>query len=260
MTGFSWITALSGFVGVLLGAFLNAYLKYRSERKTARQQLLGQIGKFSEEAIAAIAEIYAVILAGAPVAEKWKARAEFQRQNAIGATLEMQIFREFRSRRVRAGFHKVLSRIDAFKEFVDSEKVISEKEFTLGESWIQKQVSDTISYAAGPAGVSLVDKKRLLFVGFKRLTRQDIDPYQCEDRPPPWKFHFAIEIEDMDEEGKRLCSAANRPTVENLRCATHGRPAHVMFYGKTQRNFSIEVDACCKEFIEKVRSKLEPRS
>lgn len=216
------------------------------------------MGSFTEECMAAITELHAVIISGNNVADKWKALAQFQKQYAKGLAIETRMFREFKSRRVRAGFHKILTRLEVFKDFVCAEKPISDSMFTMAENWTRHQLSETYSVAAAAADIDVVDPGGLAFVGFRRVTRKDKQALSFADEPPPWLFHFSIEIQDMDDKSKQECLAHNRPKVETMSCLKHGRPAHVYFTGRTGGDFTIEIESCCNEFSKSVHGKLVP--
>ncbi len=251
-----WLPLIAGFLGAIIGAVSNAFLRQRSERLAARQELVGLVGSFTEDCMAAIANIQAAVVEKDKGAERWKARGAFQKEYGNGQALEIRVFREFRDRRARAAFHKVLSRLEKFKELVDSEYVISENQYHMAEDWVREQLSQATSFMARRARVALTDRKRLAFVGFRRVTRSDKSTLSFEDGPPPWKFHLEILIGGMDEASKADAAAYNRAKIERMVCPQHGRPAHVYFIGATSRNFSVEVEGCCEEFMQAVHDRL----
>jgi hypothetical protein len=129
-----WIGLFSGLIGALVGAFSNAFIHYTRERKASREELVGEIAAFSDECIAAVTDIQGCVVVQSETLELWKARSEYQRKYASGLSLEIRVFQMFRSRIVRAAFHKTLDRLDEFKKFVDVDKPTTLQKFSLAEN------------------------------------------------------------------------------------------------------------------------------
>jgi hypothetical protein len=256
MSDFSWVPLASGLVGALVGASSNAYLQNIRERRTSRRELVGTIGTFTEECIAAIIELQAAILSGEKV-ERLKAVAEYQRIYANGLAIEIRIFQAFRRRKVRAGFNKVLTRLEAFMKLVSADETVSDQNFKLAELWTRDLLSTTISEAAREAAIDLIDPGGIYFIGFKRANREELQALSFVDEPPPWKSHIGIDVKDMSDKEKDECRTFHEKRIAKLVCKEHGRRAHVYLKG-ARSNFNVQISSCCEEFGNQVHDALGP--
>jgi hypothetical protein len=168
-----WIGLFSGLIGALVGAFSNAFIHYTRERKASREELVGEIAAFSDECIAAVTDIQGCVVVQSETLELWKARSEYQRKYASGLSLEIRVFQMFRSRIVRAAFHKTLDRLDEFKKFVDVDKPTTLQKFSLAENWVRAQIADTVELAARKAGIETTDRGGFYFAGFSKKEKKE---------------------------------------------------------------------------------------
>ncbi len=252
----SWTAALSGIAGIAVGAVLNAYLRYRADRAAARKELVEAIGVVADQCIAAVIDLHAVVVAGNNSADRWKAIAQYRREYASVIALEVRVFREFKDRRVRAGFRKITNRLERFRNLVADTEPVPDAKVELAQSWVEKQLSDTISFASTIAGINLTDPSRPIFIGFRRVTRQDRKVLSFGDEPAPWEFHMETQVGGMEDKDSQAFLAHNKPKVESLMCTVHNRPAHIYFVGHDRSNIAIELETCCEEFARQVEKKL----
>lgn len=95
------IPLASGFVGALVGAVANAVLRERSERRTARQELLSEVGIHTKDCISALIEFYRAAQVEPNSVERWGKLAELKRLEGRGKALLLRVFGLFRRRKVR---------------------------------------------------------------------------------------------------------------------------------------------------------------
>jgi hypothetical protein len=248
----SFVPLLSGLVGAIIGALANAYLRDRSERRTSREALVGEIARHASEMLAALLELFQAGQIEGSGLEKWSKLAAAERVLGQGMALEIRIFREFRSRRVRAAYRRLLNRAEALKDAVRSEHALTEERFKIGIKWIEEQISASVRVASAAAGIELVDRARLIFVGFRKVTPADRRALSYDPDPLPWQYAFAIQFSDaLPQEGLDTIRRRSAERVGKMLCPIHGRAAHIVLCGQSA-DFRVEIDACCETFAEEV--------
>ena len=120
----SFVPVLSGLFGAIIGALANAYLRDRSERRTSREALVGEIAGHASEMLAALLELFQAGQVEGSGLEKWSKLAAAERVLGKGMALEIRIFREFRARRVRAAYRRLLNRAEALKDAIRTDDLL----------------------------------------------------------------------------------------------------------------------------------------
>jgi hypothetical protein len=186
-------TIFAAVVGAVFGALathiVSAYLQQKKERKEARRNLVGVLSSFTYEYLAALMELYSARIFDSDKAMKEAAQlrlAEITRLEGKAMELEVRFWRYFSEREVRAAFHKLLIRFDKVKELLTEGSLRSPSDVGNALDWVQHQMADTVGYASKAAGVTVVDKARIMFVGLRPVTEEDNRKLSFEDEPPPW--------------------------------------------------------------------------
>ena len=145
---------MSGFVGAVIGAIANAWLRELSERRGSREQLVGEIAIFTQECLSSLLEFYHATCLGAEHLEKWAKLAALERLVGRGMALEVRIFREFRGRKIRVAFRKILDRVRSVKDAVSQSDPLPEPQFKIALGWIDEQraMTGALISAAHEAG------------------------------------------------------------------------------------------------------------
>lgn len=249
----TWIPLISGFVGALIGALANAYLRERTDRRTSKENLVGEIALFARESLASLLEFYQASLPDASTADRWGKLAAAERLMGRGGALEIRVFREFRSRKIRAAFHQLLNRIDSFKDEIVAQQVLDEVRLKLGSAWVGQQADRAIELASNAAGIPLRDHARVVFVGFRKVTPADKQALSFEPEPAPWHYTLSLQFKDeVPEEGLDVIRKRSEARVGTMLCADHGQAPHIALVGPSS-DFQIDISACCEPFISQVQ-------
>ncbi|MFA5966677.1 MAG: hypothetical protein WC804_21890 [Sphingomonas sp.] len=247
-----WIPLISGFVGAVIGALCNAYLRERSDRRTSKENLVGEIALLSRDALASLLELYQASLPEANAADRWGKLAAAERLMGKGAALEIRVFREYRSRKIRAAFHQLLNRLDSFKDEIVAHEVVEESRLKLGTLWVGQQADTAIELASAAAGIPLIDRARVVFVGFRKVSSEDKAALSFEPEPVPWRYALSLQFEDeIPQEGLDAIRTRTEARVGAMLCAEHGQAAHIALVGPSS-NFRTDVEGCCEPFITAV--------
>lgn len=253
MTVQTWIPLISGFVGALFGALANAFLRERTDRRTSKENLVGEIALFARESLASLLEFYQASLPDASSAERWGKLAAAERLMGTGSALEIRVFREFRNRKIRAAFHQLLNRIDTFKDEMVAGQVTDEGRLKLGSAWVGHRADRAIELASKAAGIPLRDGARVVFVGFRKVTPADKQALSFEPEAVPWRYNLSLELEDeLPEEGLQTIRQRSESRVGGMLCPEHGQAPHIALVGPSS-NFRIDISACCAPFISRVQ-------
>ncbi|WP_114954975.1 hypothetical protein [Sphingosinicella terrae] len=248
----NFIPLVSGLVGAIIGALANAFLRDRSDRRTAREALVGEIARHASEILAALLEFFRARQIDGAGLEKWSALAALERALGQGTALEIRIFREFRARRVRTAYHRLLNRSEILKDALSSEQALSEKRFKTGTRWVEEQISESVRVASAAAGIDLVDRARLIFVGWRKVTLKDRQALSYDPDPLPWEYALALQFADpLPQDAVETIHRRSRDRIGDMVCAIHDRAPHVVLSGQSS-NFRVEIDACCALFAEEV--------
>ncbi|HWD29919.1 MAG TPA: hypothetical protein VG387_22295 [Rhizomicrobium sp.] len=246
---------VSGLLGIFLGALLNFYLQYRRDRRLNRETIVAEIATFARECSAAILELYGARSSAGSDIEKWKARAKLESVYGTGLALNTKIFREFRQRRTRAAFHKLLSRFENLREAVDTTDALAANRFELGLRWLHAQARDAISFAASGSGLELIDRKRLVFVGLRRVTPFDKQQLTFDDETLPWLFEIKFAGDELPGEAIQTITRRIGEQLGGKLCGDHDCAPHLVLTNNSP-SFDIEVHACCEKFVEQTRDRL----
>jgi hypothetical protein len=243
---------VSGLVGTIIGALFNAYLRERSDRRSSRENLVAEVATFARDALAGLLELYRAVQVPEASLERWSKLAALERLLGKGVALEIRIFREFRKRRVRVAYRRLLDRTEALKDEIVGEIALSESTFKLGCDWIEQQISAAVEIASVAAGIDLVDRARILFVGFRKVSLEDRLALSFDPEPVPWRYSLAIQFTDeIRQEDLETITRRSRERVGNMLCPTHGHAPHIVLTGRSS-NFEVEIAACCSDFTNHV--------
>lgn len=254
-------TAFGAAFGAIAGHLGDTYRHHRRERLALRRRVLGEMIRLTSEYEATLYELHIAREAGGGkiTPEVRQQVAHAARHEGTGMHLEIQFAQAFRSRKIRAAFHKLLNRLDRSKELILQPDCPSADQVELALAWIKKQGAQVMMLALKKAGIDPVTPGGVIFVGFRKVTYEDKQMLSFEDEAPPWEFsvNFHLHGPQMGPELLEKAKGSMRAKVGDLRCPTHGRPAHIICTG-TMNNLTIEYAVCCEKMHELVHAKLNP--
>nr|WAH99902.1 MAG: hypothetical protein OI716_00645 [Candidatus Methanoperedens sp.]WAI00056.1 MAG: hypothetical protein OI720_00490 [Candidatus Methanoperedens sp.] len=246
-------TIVASIIGAIIGSGLAHFFTVITERwKVTRQErkaIVAELAIICHEYIASLEELQAAKEECDQHALR-TFKAQLTRLDGSLAAIQMRLWYVFPQRRVRAGLARLRSRRLETTQYLLS-NTLKTKDADVAIQWFVKAVEELMEQATDASNIPTRDSARLVYIGLRKVTPEDMRLLSFQDEPPPWQFAVSFDFtQKVDLAGLEKAKQKLESQAATLRCKLHNRPAHILLYGRTTKNFDIQVDACCVEFIK----------
>lgn len=256
-------TIIASIIGAIIGSGLAHFFTVITERwKVTRQErkaIVAELAIICHEYVASLEELQAAKEECDQHALR-TFKAQLTRLDGSLAAIQMRLWYVFPQRRVRAGLARLRSRRLETTQYLLS-NTLKIKDADVAIQWFVKAVEELLEQATDASNIPTRDPARLVYIGLRKVTPEDKRLLSFQDEPPPWQFAVSFDFtQKVDLAGLEKSKQKLESQAAALRCKLHNRPAHILLYGRTTKNFDIQVDACCVEFTEIVGKAINANS
>ena len=164
--------------------------------------------------------------------------------------MQLEIFSSYSSRKVRAATVKLVSRLSKLHAYSLEEPYPNLAQTRKATHWAMSQAKELMDLMAKDAGIALISKSGFAFVGFHKVSDEDMRQLSFEDSPPPWEFaiHYPALAPNVSDDDQEAHLAFFSKQFANLRCPIHDWMPQIQITGDpSDAEVAFEVMCCCSE-------------